>query len=341
MLDAATALASDGPALASKPPRNRAIDARRAARAAKAKREQRIMAHLVKGVSVAELAGREGVSERRMRAIVQDILSRRMPEPPAEFLALQVARLNEAMIVAHGAMANGNLKAVECVMKLTRELDRYHGFAEAIEARPATAERRRLAAPGARDARPPIRLQMAPQVIENLQFTPEHGAPPEAAGSPEEKETAAEAAIDPAAIAEASSAAVPEPAPTPPALEAPPASGRLQAIENLQLAPGNGAPPEAAGSAEEPATEVPPADLADPAATPRAAPEAETDPQSMDEAAPAGTLDPDPAETVPAVPPPGMVVGNVILPPYTSPQPGPTAFTGYIRCAGVTTYYSR
>ena len=92
----APALASDAPALPSKPPRNRSIDARRAARAAKARREQRIMAFLVKGVSVAELAGREGLSERRRRAIVQDILSRRMPEPPAEFLALQVARLNEA-----------------------------------------------------------------------------------------------------------------------------------------------------------------------------------------------------------------------------------------------------
>jgi hypothetical protein len=390
------------------------------------------MAHLVKGVSVAELAGREGLSERRMRAIVQDILSRRMPEPPAEFLALQVARLNEAMIVAHGAMGNGNLRAVECVMKITRELDRYHGFAEAIEARSATAERRRLAAPGARDARPPIRLQMAPQAIENLQLTPANGAPLEAARSLEEpaadaspagltglaateevspapttdvepappapalearsataeerrlaalgardsrpeirmemapqaienpqfapgneappgaagslEERAAEASpvglTDPAAMAEASSApaAVPEPAPTPPALKAPPASDRLQmapqAIENSQFAPGNEAPPEATGSLEGPATEVSPADPADPAATSQAAPGAETDPRSSDEGAPAGPLDPDPAETVPAVPPPGMVAANVILPPCAALATGSYPLYRAISAAG-------
>jgi hypothetical protein len=404
------ALASDAPALPAKPPRSRSIDARRTARAAKARREQRIMAFLVKGVSVAELAGREGLSERRMRAIVQDILSRRMPEPPAEFLALQVARLNEAMIVAHGAMGNGNLKAVECVMKITRELDRYHGFAEAIEAR---ADRRpwtsRPAPAADRQARPaPRRLEMAPQAIESLQFTPGNSARPEeptaeasAAGltGPSAPATDplpwAEAAIDPAAMAEASSAPPvleappvsarletapqaienrqftlgnsappeaaaspeekaaeaaaetatdPEPAPAP-ALETPAASGRLQmapqTIENLQFKPGSEAPPEAAGSAQKPATEIAPAEAADPAATSQAAPEAETDAQSMDDAAPAGRLDPDPAETVPAVPPPGMVVANVILPPRATPQPGPTAFTGYIRCAGVTTYYSR
>jgi hypothetical protein len=446
----APALPSEAPDLPSKSPRNRSIDARRAARAAKARREQRIMAFLVKGVSVAELAGREGLSERRRRAIVQDILSRRMPEPPAEFLALQVARLNEAMIVAHGAMGNGNLGAVDRVIRITRELDRYHGFAEAIEARasrrstlqpaPAAlglgaasmAEGRRLAAPGARDARPLIRLQMAPQAVENLAFAPGNSAPPEAAGSPEQpaaeaspvaltcpaataevpagsatgphptppapalearpairlqtapqaienlqftpgndappqaagsqEEKAAEAATDRAAStadpepwaeaatdpeprAEAAPAppANPEPAPAPAALEAPPASGRLemapQAIENPQFAPENEAPPEAANSPQEPATEVSPADLADPAATSQAAPGTETDPESMDEAAPAGPLDPDPAQAVPVVAPLGMVVANVVLPPYATPQPGPTAFAGFIRCAGQVTYY--
>jgi hypothetical protein len=57
------------------------------------------------------------------------------------------------------------------------------------------------------------------------------------------------------------------------------------------------------------------------------------------EAAPAGPIDPEPAETVLAAPPPGIVVANVILPPYATPQPGPTPFTGFIRCAGRVTYY--
>ena len=54
----------------------------------------------------------------------------------------------------------------------------------------------------------------------------------------------------------------------------------------------------------------------------------------MDQAATTGPLDPDPAETVPAVPPPGRAGANVILPPNARPQPGPTPFTGYIRLRG-------
>jgi len=52
---------------------------------------------LCAGVSVAELAAREGVTQRRMRAVVKELLARRMPQPPAEYLALQIARLNEAL----------------------------------------------------------------------------------------------------------------------------------------------------------------------------------------------------------------------------------------------------
>jgi hypothetical protein len=63
-----------------------------------------------------------------MRAVVSEILARRMPQPPAEFLALQVSRLNEALIVAYGAMSGMDLRAVDRVVKIVRELDRYHGF---------------------------------------------------------------------------------------------------------------------------------------------------------------------------------------------------------------------
>ena len=112
-------------------PHDRSIQARRAARLVKARREQRIVGLLNRGVSIPEIAAREGVTEKRMRAVVRDILARRMPEPPAEFLALQVSRLNEALLVAYGAMSGGNLKAVDRVVKIIRELDRYHGFVAA------------------------------------------------------------------------------------------------------------------------------------------------------------------------------------------------------------------
>ncbi len=89
----------------------------RAARLAKFQREQAIVAYLNRGVSVAEIAARFDVGEKRMRAIIREILARRMPAPPQEFVAIQVSRLNEALLVAYSAMTGANLKAVDRVVK--------------------------------------------------------------------------------------------------------------------------------------------------------------------------------------------------------------------------------
>jgi DNA-binding CsgD family transcriptional regulator len=127
------------------PRRDRSFAGRRKAHAAKGARERRIVNLLNAGVSVAEIAQSEGVTHRRMRMMVGEILARRAPQPPAEFLALQVSRLSEALLVSYGAMGGGNLEAVDRVVKIVRELDRYHGFAGV--GRPARTEQGRLAAP--------------------------------------------------------------------------------------------------------------------------------------------------------------------------------------------------
>ena len=121
----------------------------RVARLAKFKREQLIVDYLNRGVSVAEIAARIGVGEKRMRAIIRDILARRMPQPPAEFVAIQFSRLNEALLVAFSAMSASNLKAVDQVVKIVRELDRYGGASAAQWARPDAS---RLDAPAEEDA---------------------------------------------------------------------------------------------------------------------------------------------------------------------------------------------
>ncbi len=91
-------------------PRDRSIEARRARRVEKALRERRIVALLNRGVPVVEIAAQEGVTEKRMRALVREILARRMPEAPAEYAALQASRLNEALLVAYSAMSGTNLR---------------------------------------------------------------------------------------------------------------------------------------------------------------------------------------------------------------------------------------
>jgi hypothetical protein len=124
----------------------RKSSSRAVARLRKARREQGIIALLNAGVSVPEIAARAGVTERRIRQRVQEILAKRAPRAPAEFVALQVSRLNEALLVAYSAMGGQNLEAVDRVVRIVRELDRYHGLAAPDFADPPSP-RRRLARP--------------------------------------------------------------------------------------------------------------------------------------------------------------------------------------------------
>ena len=155
--------------------RRRVSESRRAARQRQATREQRIVGLLNGGVSIAEIAARERLTERRIRQLVQEILDKRAPRAPAEYAALQVSRLNEAMLVAYGAMGGGNLDAVDRVMKLARELDRYHGFA----ARDLPRRERDLALPSAAPlalASPGAGKPIAAQGVEKPRFAEEIGA---------------------------------------------------------------------------------------------------------------------------------------------------------------------
>jgi DNA-binding NarL/FixJ family response regulator len=72
--------------------RDRSPAARNAARRRKANRERRVVSFLNRGASIAKIAAREGVTERGMRKYVRGLLTGRAPQPPAEFLALQVSR---------------------------------------------------------------------------------------------------------------------------------------------------------------------------------------------------------------------------------------------------------
>ncbi len=151
----------------------------RAARLAKFRRDQLIVDYLNRGVSVAEIAARIGVGEKRMRAIIREILARRMPAPPEEFVAIQVSRLNEALLVAYSAMGEANLKAVDRVVKIVRELDRYHGFP--AEARPVP-EAPRLEHPAAGTlafgAALVCRPKFAPQCAEMIDLSAEMSVAP-------------------------------------------------------------------------------------------------------------------------------------------------------------------
>ena len=318
---------SDVPA-SLKPRRDRSVAARRAARQAKADRDQRILRNLCAGLPVAELAVREGLSDRRMRALVQEVLARRTPEPPAEYLALQVARLNEAMLVAYSAMSGQNLKAVDRVVKITRELDRYHGLGAASIGHGEDWRWAEIRAQRAlRPRRESKRLQMAPELAEipgfwaandgqaaaaieprvrrkvarRLETAPQAENPQSAAGSgptptPETRSERGEEIADRTHRA----AAMGDWTSPPQEATAGPENGRRletapQALESPQLAAESGAPPEEATQA--------PATAPDDAIGLEMAPQAAEIPQSPAEN---GAPPPAASEAEPAHPaPPG------------------------------------
>ena len=67
---------------------------------------------------------------KHMRALVKEILARRMAAAREDFAALQASGLNEPLL-ASGAMSAQNLEAVALVVRIVRALDRRHGFVAA------------------------------------------------------------------------------------------------------------------------------------------------------------------------------------------------------------------
>ena len=118
---------------------------RHEAREAKATRDVRLLNLLKSGVPIAEIALQEGLSVRRARECVQEMLERREIDPPAGFAQLQIGRLSDAMMVAYAAMMEGNLHALDRVLRIVGELDRRHGFGGA-QGQPAAGATRALAA---------------------------------------------------------------------------------------------------------------------------------------------------------------------------------------------------
>ena len=147
---------------------------KRATKRELARRDLRLLEQLAAGATIEEIAANQGISLHHARRRKAAVLAERAIDPPHEFIRLQIRRLSEAMLVAYCAMTDGNLKAVDKVVKIVRELDRYHGFGP-------DARFHGFAAPRPAEP-PPLALPEPPAAL----------APPEAAPA-----TADEAAAEP------------------------------------------------------------------------------------------------------------------------------------------------
>lgn len=102
----------------------------RVRKTAPARRGPQILVALVAGESVDAIAEKEGLSRKRVEIMLRDELRRRWIAPAEDYGRLQIARL-EAMSARLAASAeNGELPAVDRMLKILDRLDRYHGFSK-------------------------------------------------------------------------------------------------------------------------------------------------------------------------------------------------------------------
>ncbi len=86
-------------------------------------------------------------------------------------MAIQVSRLNEALLVAFSAMSPTNLKAVDQVVRIVRELDRYHGFVASERRLPEAPRAEALAeGPATYGAELMCQARYKPQSFDDMDF---------------------------------------------------------------------------------------------------------------------------------------------------------------------------
>jgi Homeodomain-like domain len=93
--------------------------------AARDLRRLRILAALQSGLSYAAIGRAEGLSRERVRQIVAKALNEAGPETKLDHARVQIARLEPALRLAASAVAEGDLAAIDRLLRVLDRLDRY------------------------------------------------------------------------------------------------------------------------------------------------------------------------------------------------------------------------
>jgi hypothetical protein len=127
--------------------RNRRRELLREARRLRAARKDRMFGYVVSGMPHGAIARMENCSVQAVRKAIAHELAERRIAPAGDFAKLQIARLNDALMAASSKMLEGDMAALDRVVKIVAELDRYHGLAQALERRESAARPLALAPP--------------------------------------------------------------------------------------------------------------------------------------------------------------------------------------------------
>ncbi len=108
-------------------------------------RRERIFARLREGWAYGDIAHAERLSSKRISQIVSKTLQRRAVDSASDHAMLQLSRLEPALRLAAGALAEGDVEAISPYLKLLDRLDRYQKPLAAIDVYDDKARQKLLA----------------------------------------------------------------------------------------------------------------------------------------------------------------------------------------------------
>lgn len=91
---------------------------------------QRVLAALVAGAGLDEISVAEKLTRKRTENVLREALRNRWVAPAEEFARLQIARLEQMIVMLRDRIRGGELKAIDRALKIADRLDRYHGFSK-------------------------------------------------------------------------------------------------------------------------------------------------------------------------------------------------------------------
>ena len=113
--------------------------------AARDLRRLRILASLQPGLSYAAIGRAEGLSRERVRQIVVQALAQGDADSKLDHARVQIARLEPALRLAASAVAEGDLGAIDRLLRVLDRLDRYSAIEGAATSADAGGRERSLA----------------------------------------------------------------------------------------------------------------------------------------------------------------------------------------------------
>ena len=99
---------------------------------ARVSRGPALLAALIGGVSLNEIAKAEGLTARRVEKMVRDELRKRWIAPAQDYARLQIARLETIAVQLKEKSKEADLPTIDRLLKVLDRLDRYHGFTKLV-----------------------------------------------------------------------------------------------------------------------------------------------------------------------------------------------------------------